>query len=485
MASGGCGVGDDVRIDWGRLVSLVTVRQNRRARWPWLSLLPLGLGSWMPVMAGMRCGVRRWIALGVLWSMFALAGWVVASIEPSTGLYEALAVVLLILAWVGGGVTSFAIRASYEQRVAGRSAQDAGSADGRWIYWPWLSLLPFGLGAWAPIVAGARCGVKRWIGLGVLWSVLALAGWIAAAVEPSGRQGENLVGGLIVAAWVGGVITSFAIRPGYKRRMGGFPRVRAPWPKPTARSRGWSARYALIAYVVTFVGVNVVAAALYFGPGVRLRVGAGVLLVDGVLLCALWPLSRRGLTRQDLGLRAAPGARSVGLVILALIAYLAVGGLWLLIVHPGAPANTLADVKNQSAINVALAIFAIAVSAPVVEEIFFRGLLYRSLRNRLSIVPAVLIAGGLFGFVHITSYPLDTLPVKAAFGVIACLLYERTGSLLPGIGLHAFVDASAVDVALTGSDLVVIVCSLLVVVSVVVGAWVRRKVGRRRVIAIG
>jgi membrane protease YdiL (CAAX protease family) len=436
----------------------VTVKRNRRVPWPWLSLLPLGLGSWVPVMVGMRCGVRRWIALGVLWSMLALAGWIVASIEPSTGLYESLAVVLLILAWVGGGVTSFAIRASYEQRIAGSSAQDAGSADGRRIYWPWLSLLPFGLGAWAPIVAGVRCGVKRWIGFGVLWSGLALAGWIAAAVEPSGGQGENIVGGLIVAGWMGGVITSFAIRPGYKRRVGGASRERAPWPEPTRRSREWSLRYALTAYVVTFVGVNAVAAALYFGLGVRLRVGVGVLLVDAVLLGSLVPLSRsRGLARQDLGLRAAPAVRSVALTVVAFMVYALVAGVWIVAVHPHDPVNTLASVRNQSTINVVLAIVAIAVSAPIVEEIFFRGLLYRSLRNQLSILPAALIAGALFGLVHITSYPLATLPIKAVFGVITCLLYERTGSLLPGIGLHSFVDASAIDVALTGNDTIVLV----------------------------
>jgi membrane protease YdiL (CAAX protease family) len=91
-----------------------------------------------------------------------------------------------------------------------------------------------------------------------------------------------------------------------------------------------------------------------------------------------------------------------------------------------------------------------------VEEIFFRGLLYRSLRNRLAIWPAALIAGAMFGLVHIASYPVDTLPVKAAFGVSACLLYERTGSLLPGIGLHSFVDASSIDVSLTGNDLIVL-----------------------------
>lgn len=323
--------------------------------------------------------------------------------------------------------------------------------------WPWLSLLPFGLGAWVPVVGGVRCGVRWWTVLGVLWSALALAGWVVTAVASPESHTEGVGAVLIVVAWMGGAIASFMIRPGYERRVGGRVRERVPWPEPTARSRQWSVRYALIAYVVTFVGVTVVAAVLYFGVGVQLHVGAGVLVVDAALLGALVPLRRRrGLTRQDLGLRAAPAARSVGLVIVALVVYVLIAVLWVAVVQPRGGANALADVRHQSTISVVLAVFAVAVSAPVVEEIFFRGLLYRSLRNRLSVLPAVLIAGALFGLVHITSYPLDTLPVKAAFGVIACLLYERTGSLLPGIALHSFVDASSIDVSLTGNDLIVL-----------------------------
>ncbi len=217
----------------------------------------------------------------------------------------------------------------------------------------------------------------------MLWSGLAFAGWVIAAVEPSGH-GESLVGGLIIIGWIGGIITSFAIRPGYKSRVDGTPRERTPWPKPTVRSQQWSVRYALTAYVITFVLVNALAIVLYFGLGARLRVGAGVLMVDAALIGSLVPLSRRrGLARQDLGLRAAPAARSVVLAAVALVVYALIAGLWITVVHPHNPANTFAGVKNQSTINVVLAIVAVAVSAPIVEEIFFRGLLYRSLRNQL------------------------------------------------------------------------------------------------------
>jgi membrane protease YdiL (CAAX protease family) len=399
---------------------------------------------------------------------------VLASIEPATGVEEALAVVLLAVAWIGGAVTSFAIRSAYQRRVPDHERENAYSTVGRRAFWPWFSLLPFGLGAWAPVVAGVRCGVRRWTVLGVFWSCLAVGGLVLASIEPTTGFEEGLAVVLLIVAWVGGMVTSFVIRPGYElQHVDG--RVRAPWPEPTAQSRQWSVRYALAAYVVTFVGVIALAAVLYFGLGVQLHIGVGGLVVDAILLGSLVPLKlKRGLTGSDLGLRASPAFRSIGLVILALIAYIVIAVAWVGVVHPREGVDALAGVKHESTINVALAVFQMAVSAPVVEEIFFRGLLYRSLRNRLSILPAALIAGALFGLVHITSYPLDTLPVKAAFGVIACLLYERTGSLLPGIALHSFVDGSSIDVALTGNDLIVFASFLVLAVVLLVYGSNRR-----------
>jgi membrane protease YdiL (CAAX protease family) len=95
------------------------------------------------------------------------------------------------------------------------------------------------------------------------------------------------------------------------------------------------------------------------------------------------------------------------------------------------------------------------LTAPVIEEIFFRGVLYRSLRNNLNIPVAAVIAGAIFALVHGLSYPLDTLPPRFVFGIIASLLYERTGSLLPGIALHCLTDAGGYETAVTGHDQIV------------------------------
>lgn len=84
--------------------------------------------------------------------------------------------------------------------------------------WPYLSLIPLGLGAWAPIYAGARARVATWCLLGVLWSACIVAGFVQDSV--GGHAGsDDLAGALFIVGWVGAVATSFTIKPSYERRM--------------------------------------------------------------------------------------------------------------------------------------------------------------------------------------------------------------------------------------------------------------------------
>jgi membrane protease YdiL (CAAX protease family) len=73
----------------------------------------------------------------------------------------------------------------------------------------------------------------------------------------------------------------------------------------------------------------------------------------------------------------------------------------------------------------------------------------------------------MFGLVH-TQYPLAGKLAVASFSVITCLLYERTGSLLPGIAIHSLVDGSGFERALTGNVSVVISVYLLLAVILLV-----------------
>jgi membrane protease YdiL (CAAX protease family) len=83
------------------------------------------------------------------------------------------------------------------------------------------------------------------------------------------------------------------------------------------------------------------------------------------------------------------------------------------------------------------------VLAPVCEEFLFRGFIFGALRNWRGPWPAAILTGVLFGGVHAGSAPAADLVPLAVLGVVLCVLYERTGSLYPCIGLHALNNSIA------------------------------------------
>ncbi len=74
------------------------------------------------------------------------------------------------------------------------------------------------------------------------------------------------------------------------------------------------------------------------------------------------------------------------------------------------------------------------VWAPVVEEIAFRGILYGTLRTKMSVAPAALLSGSTFGLVH----GYGAIGFAAVFwsGIIWAVAYEKTRSLWPAILAH-------------------------------------------------
>ncbi len=77
--------------------------------------------------------------------------------------------------------------------------------------------------------------------------------------------------------------------------------------------------------------------------------------------------------------------------------------------------------------------------------------------------PAAITTGVLFAATHIGWLPIAFLVPIALFGIGLCLLYHWTGSLYPGIALHALNNSIPLGVALDWSWQipVLIVCSLL------------------------
>jgi hypothetical protein len=89
----------------------------------------------------------------------------------------------------------------------------------------------------------------------------------------------------------------------------------------------------------------------------------------------------------------------------------------------------------------------ICVGSPLVEELFFRGLLLRSLiagcasfLARAAIPTAVVVVGIVFGLVHFEALEL---PALAGFGILLGAIATRTGRLGTGIFAHATFNAAA------------------------------------------
>jgi uncharacterized protein len=81
-----------------------------------------------------------------------------------------------------------------------------------------------------------------------------------------------------------------------------------------------------------------------------------------------------------------------------------------------------------------LTLFVAAVIAPISEEIFFRGFLYGGLRRRIGVVGAMLVSTLFFTGLHLS---FDLFIPIFLLGLFLAWLYEYTGSLYPGILLHA------------------------------------------------
>lgn len=94
-----------------------------------------------------------------------------------------------------------------------------------------------------------------------------------------------------------------------------------------------------------------------------------------------------------------------------------------------------------------LGFISIALIAPVVEEITFRGFIYGGLRGRLGSGWALVISSLVFAIAHSLSVGESILllgPSLFIAGAVLAYVYERSRSLYPGIVLHASFNLFAV-----------------------------------------
>jgi membrane protease YdiL (CAAX protease family) len=86
-------------------------------------------------------------------------------------------------------------------------------------------------------------------------------------------------------------------------------------------------------------------------------------------------------------------------------------------------------------------VIAVVVIAPVTEELLFRGLLFRSLRDRYGFVIGALASAAFFGLLHTGAGPVaDVVLLQVSIGLLGVGLagvYEWRGNLVANVAAHA------------------------------------------------
>jgi hypothetical protein len=155
----------------------------------------------------------------------------------------------------------------------------------------------------------------------------------------------------------------------------------------------------------------------------------GFLLVPIALAASRPPGASAREVFDRLGFRRfAPSA--FGWMAAAYGGYIAAAAIYVAIV--GTPEqDDIADLFGSLPAKILL----IVVCASIAEELCFRGFLYGGLRTSMGPVAAAVASSVIWGVLHAVT-GISAVPVLIFFGIALALLYEKTGSVVPGILLH-------------------------------------------------
>jgi membrane protease YdiL (CAAX protease family) len=139
------------------------------------------------------------------------------------------------------------------------------------------------------------------------------------------------------------------------------------------------------------------------------------------------------------------GSSALGWAVVAMLVYFVLSAIYVAITQP--PSDDLPQqlgADQSTTLAIVTGVFVVGV-APVVEEFFFRGFLYQSLRTRLGTSGGAIVSGLIFGAIHLK---FEYLVPLAILGTALALLFQKTGSLWPCIMVHAANNALAFAVNL-------------------------------------
>jgi membrane protease YdiL (CAAX protease family) len=225
-----------------------------------------------------------------------------------------------------------------------------------------------------------------------------------------------------------------------------------PEARPSGTARGWLWPQSLAGLAVAFAPqVLLYLAATAAGGGMTtttpaVTVGSALLLVASSFITYGWQTFGAwlfSLRKAGGGLRAwgfrKPTAAFFWTIPTAAIAVYVVSFLHDIVVDPRQ--QDIVDQFPHSAGGLVLFAILAVVLAPLFEEVFFRGFLFRGFANSWGWVWGAVVSSALFSMAHLQ---LDVIVPLFALGFALAWVYQRTGSLWTSIALHAVFNGISV-----------------------------------------
>lgn len=163
------------------------------------------------------------------------------------------------------------------------------------------------------------------------------------------------------------------------------------------------------------------------------------LLTLGVIWCIVTGFGKRPFSKT-VGLQ--PGGMRLWFSIVLGVVLVGLGTLIAKLVG-GDATNQLEFVINSSIPTRYLIAFLAVATAPLVEELVYRGVIYSALRRAVGIFGAVVLVLALFTIIHVPQYLPNYGAILAVglLSVVLTVIRAYTGSLLPCVVIHLVFNA--------------------------------------------
>ena len=214
---------------------------------------------------------------------------------------------------------------------------------------------------------------------------------------------------------------------------------------PRSRLIGWAifvGALAALSYASNIAGGKPPSDVLY-----QWSTAVGGIIQYAIILAIVLAIAR-GIAPATLGLRRpASWPRAAGLILAALVTIWVVGAILNVFLKAGEEQGLVPHGWDPSRAAPFVANFlVVALVAPFVEELTYRGLGFAAVESSFGSIAAIAVTAIAFGLAHGL---LVALPVLTLFGAILAWLRLETASIYPTMILHGVFNGAALVAAVT------------------------------------